>query len=89
MRNMTLILTNQITKKRYVFEVEEQEDSRNYYHFSLQFTEPMDDGEFSYELLDEADVVVSNGVLQVGDYNNETNNEYNTETNEQIRQYRG
>lgn len=87
MKNMTFILTNQITKKRYVFEVEEQEDSRNYYHFNMAFEEQVDDGEYAYELLDEADVTVSNGVLQVGDYT-ETNNEYNSETNG-FKQYNG
>lgn len=84
---MTLILTNQITKRRYSFEVEEMDDSRNYWHFHLQFDEPMDEGEYSYELLDEADVRVANGVLQVGDYT-ETNNEYNSETNG-FKQYNG
>lgn len=89
MKDMTLKLQNQITKRVYTLQVVDLEDSRNYYHLKLQFTEPMDEGEYNFELLDEADVRVSNGVLQVGDYNNETNNEYNSETNGIYTQYNG
>lgn len=88
MKNMTFRIQNQITKRVFTFEVIDLEDSRQYHHFSLQFDEDMDNGEYIFELLDEGGSRVSNGTLQIGGYT-ETNNEYNTETNGQYKQYQG
>lgn len=88
MKNMTFRIQNQITKRVFTFEVTDLEDSRQYHHFSLQFDEDMNEGEYFYELFDEGGSRVSNGTLQIGDYTEE-NKDYNSTGNGEIRQYQG
>lgn len=73
---MTLKLTNSTTKEVFSFEVEDREDSRIFYHFSLP-TEDMPEGSYSYVLLDKDGVVKAQGVAQVGDYVENNKQTYN------------
>lgn len=86
---LTFKLTNNITKRSYEYHVTDYEDSRAYYHFSVALDDGLYDGQYSYVLIDEEGVQVSDGILQVGDYTDDNNNEYNSDTNEYYRQYRG
>lgn len=83
---MTLILTNNVTKKSYSFTVSDAGDSRLFYHFTnFQVEDKMDDGQYSYELKDEDDKQIASGVLQIGDYKN-TNKAY-VKNNSPYKQY--
>lgn len=64
---MQLILTNNLSKKQYTFEVNDLNDSNIYYHFKLTLSEGMDDGEYSYALYNN-NKLVSRGLAQIGDY---------------------
>ena len=82
---MTLILTNNVTKKTYSYTVEDVDDSHLFSHFNdFKVESGMDDGQYSYILQDADDKQVASGVLQIGDYKNnpttykETNNGYKT-----------
>lgn len=85
---MTLILTNNVTKKTYSYTVEDVDDSRLFYHFNNFTVESgMDDGQYSYTLQDADDKQVASGVLQIGDYKN--NPTTYKQTNGQYKQYNG
>ena len=66
---MTLKLTNNVSKKEYVYDVTDENDSILYYHFeNFVLDDNMDDGEYNYLLFDDKNKVVAQGLLQIGDY---------------------
>lgn len=66
---MTLKMTNTVSKKEYEFNVTDMNDSKMYYHFkNLTLESGMDDGSYEYNLLDNDNNLVAQGVLQIGDY---------------------
>ena len=82
---MKLVLKSNITKKTWEFNVTDRCDSRMFYHFpNFQLTEQRDDGEYDYELYDNEELVAQ-GLLQIGDYEN--NVRTYTTTQNGYRQY--
>jgi hypothetical protein len=59
---------NNLDKREYSFDVNDQEDSRSFFHFYFSLEDGMPDGEYTYTLFNDDDVVVATGLLQVGDY---------------------
>lgn len=85
---MTLKLTHNVTKKEYTFDVTDANDSRLFYHFStFQLTEVMNEGTYGYKLYDKDDKEVATGILQIGDYKNNTT-QYTKQENG-YKQYNG
>lgn len=84
---MILKLVNNVTKREMEFRVYDVNDSNLFYHFALTLgdTNP-DDGEYTYRLMND-DLVLANGLLQIGDYQN--NAKKYTDTNARIKQYNG
>ena len=69
---MVLKLTNNVSKKTYEYTVIDLEDSTLYYHFdNFVLEDNMDDGEYNYELFDENEKMVAQGLLQIGLYTSE------------------
>lgn len=86
---MTLKFTNSVTKKTYSCSVEDLNDSKLFYHFEdFKLDENMDDGQYNYELLDDDDNKVAEGLLQIGDYTNNAT-QYTTQANGKYKQYNG
>ena len=84
---MTLKLFNNVTKKEYTFEnLVDAMTSRIWYTFDITLQPDMDDGEYTYTLYDEQDVVKASGLLQVGDYKPK-NNTYTAQTQNGYIQY--
>lgn len=82
---MKLVLKSSITKKKWEFNVRDNNDSKLFYHFrNFQLTEAMDDGEYEYELFDNEELVAQ-GLLQIGNY--EHNNKTYTKEDNGYRQY--
>lgn len=66
---MTLKLFNNLTKQEIILEnLDDIQDSRLFYHFNLTLPSGCTDGEYTYTLYDEDDVVKATGLLQIGDY---------------------
>lgn len=63
---MTLKLTNSVSKKEYLFAVEDTNSSILYWNFNLKLDE-MDDGEYVY-VLEDGEKTLATGLLQIGDY---------------------
>lgn len=79
---MTLHLLNNLTKNEYNFTgLTDNLESRLFYSFDISLPQGIDDGEYSYTLADEDNVVVASGLLQVGDYKPQTN-QYTSSTTE-------
>lgn len=90
---MKLVLKSTVTKKTSEYQVTDAADSHLFYHFpEFQLEGEYDDGEYEYELYDvsnEEDVLVAQGLLQIGDYNENENNRTTYEnTNGTYKQYR-
>lgn len=84
---MTLKLTNNVTKSVQTLSgLTDSNTSRMFYSFSITLPSGMDDGEYTYELMDN-DVVKSQGLLQIGDYIPQ-NTTY-TNDNNTYKQYEG
>lgn len=85
---MKLRLKNNVDKKEYEFTVEDLEDSGMFWHFNINLYENMNDGEYSYFLYDE-DNLVAEGLLQIGNFeiSVEEQHTYNNENN--YIQYQG
>ena len=83
---MIFLLQNNVTKREYSYTVYDVNDSALFWHFTLTLGENMDDGEYTYRLMNE-NVELAKGVLQIGDYQNNTKNY--TVTNDGIKQYNG
>ena len=65
---MIFRLENNVTKKRYEFNVEDIGDSQLFYHFNMSLSDTLDDGEFTYWLYDDEATLLATGLAQVGDY---------------------
>ena len=65
---MTLKLTNSVSKKEYLFAVEDTNSSIFYFNFNLKLTEDIDDGEYAYVLSDDEGNECARGLIQIGDY---------------------
>lgn len=86
---MTLTLINNLTKKEYSFDnLEDNNVSRLFYAFDITLESGMDDGEYSYTLYDDENVVKATGLLQVGNYT-PNNNTYTANTKNGYVQYNG
>ena len=77
---MKLKIVNNLTKKVYEYQAFDIQDSRIFYHFSLRLTGEEEEGEYTYFLLDDDGKVLSQSMLQIGDYERE-NTVYTTENN--------
>lgn len=84
---MTFYLQNNVTKREYSYRVIDVNDSSLFWHFTLTLEEGMDEGEYTYKLINELEGVLAQGVLQIGDYQN--NAKKYTVTNDGIKQYNG
>lgn len=65
---MTLKLKNNTTKAEIQFDVTDKGGSCMYYVFDIQLEGQVEDGEYTYELYDLNDEIVSTGLIQIGDY---------------------
>ena len=83
---MVFLLQNNVTKREYSYRVYDVNDSTLFWHFTLTLGENMDDGEYTYRLMND-NVELAKGVLQIGDYQN--NSKKYTTTNDGIKQYNG
>lgn len=86
---MILEITNNLTKKTYQLPLTEPSFDRLFLNASVQLPPDMDDGEYTYFLTDE-NQILAQGLLQIGDYVQEDKITYNSsgDTNEFI-QYNG
>ena len=86
---MTLKLRNNLTKVVYTFDnLEDKLTSRLFYTFDLTLQDGMDDGEYTYTLIDEDEHTVATGLVQIGDYT-PNNNTYTAQTQNGYIQYNG
>lgn len=84
---MVFLLQNNVTKREYSYTVYDVNDSALFWHFTLTLGENMDDGEYTYRLMSE-NVELAKGVLQIGDYQNNSK-KYTTTDDNGIKQYNG
>lgn len=79
---MTLELVTNISKNAFLFGAIDLNDSALFYHFNINLSEGMEDGEYTYYLKD-GDKVLATGLLQIGDYKRDenVNTEYNDNNN--------
>ena len=84
---MTFYLQNNVTKREYTYRVYDVNDSTLFWHFTLTLGEEMDEGEYTYKLLND-DVVLAKGLLQIGDYQNNAK-KYTVTDDNGIKQYNG
>ena len=85
---MTFYLKNNVTKREYSYRVTDVNDSTLSWHFPLTLEEGMDDGEYTYKLINELEGVLAQGLLQIGDYQNNSK-KYTTTDDKGIKQYNG
>lgn len=82
---MLLKLTNNLTKKVYNFDnLDDKLTSRLFYTFDITLQDDMDDGEYTYQLFDDENIVAS-GLIQIGDYTQNNNTYTPTEQNGYIQ----
>lgn len=84
---MVFLLQNNVTKREYSYTVYDVNDSALFWHFTLTLGENMDDGEYTYRLMSD-NVELAKGVLQIGDYQNNSK-KYTTTDDNGIKQYNG
>lgn len=84
---MVFSMQNNVTKKEYSYKVYDVNDSTLFYHFTLTLGEEMDEGEYTYRLMND-DVLLAQGLLQIGDYKNNTK-KYTVTDDNGIKQYNG
>lgn len=84
---MTLYLQNNVTKREYSYTVYDVNDSSLFYHFTLTLGDTMDEGEYTY-ILSSGEVELAKGLLQIGDYENNTK-KYTVTNDNGIKQYNG
>lgn len=78
---MTLEIVNNLTKNKTILgEIEDKNTSTLFYCFDICLEGQYEDGEYTYRLLD-GETVVASGLLQIGDFERDTNKykEYNNE----------
>lgn len=70
---MTLELVNNLSKKKTIFgEIEDKNTSALFYSFDICLEGQYEDGEYTYRLLD-GETVVASGLMQIGDFERDTN----------------
>lgn len=79
---MRMKLVNNLTKKEVIIHVSDKNTSKMYFLFEIELP-VLDDGEYTYELLDENDEKIASGLVQIGDYKPEKT-VYNNAKNEYI-----
>lgn len=84
---MVFWLQNNVTKREYSYRVYDVNDSTLFWHFTLTLGEEMDEGEYTYKLFND-DVVLAQGLLQIGDYQNNAK-KYTVTDDSGIKQYNG
>lgn len=84
---MTFWLQNNVTKREYSYRVYDVNDSTLFWHFTLTLGEEMDEGEYTYRLMND-NVELAKGLLQIGDYQNNSK-KYTTTDDNGIKQYNG
>lgn len=84
---MTFYLQNNVTKREYSYKVYDVNDSTLFYHFALTLGEDMDEGEYTYKLMND-NLLLAQGLLQIGDYENNTK-KYTVTDDNGIKQYNG
>lgn len=68
---MRLSITNNTTKRVIYDEiVEDLGGNRNFYKFSINLPSDVEDGEYTYDLYNENELIAT-GLIQVGDYKND------------------
>lgn len=75
---MKLKLTNSLTNEIHEMEVIEKGSSMNFYKIEFVLPYGIKDGQYEYELM-EGSLVLSKGLLQIGNLNIENNKEYKNE----------
>lgn len=85
---LNFILQNNVTKREYLYRVIDVNDSALFWHFTLTLEEGMDEGEYTYKLINELEGVLAQGVLQIGDYQNNAK-KYTVTDDNGIKQYNG
>ena len=66
-REMTFKLINSVSKKEYSYVVEDTKTSVYYWNFNLKL-DKMEEGEYTYILVDDEGNECARGLLQIGDY---------------------
>ena len=84
---MVFLLQNNVTKREYSYKVYDVNDSTLFYHFTLTLGEDMDEGEYTYKLTND-NLLLAQGLLQIGDYENNTK-KYTVTDDNGIKQYNG
>lgn len=84
---MVFLLQNNVTKREYSYKVYDVNDSTLFYHFALTLGEDMDEGEYTYKLMND-NLLLAQGLLQIGDYENNTK-KYTVTDDNGIKQYNG
>lgn len=84
---MTFLLQNNVTKREYSYRVYDVNDSTLFFHFTLTLGEEMDEGEYTYRLMNE-NLELAKGLLQIGDYQNNSK-KYTVTDDNGIKQYNG
>lgn len=86
---MKLVLKNNVGKIESEYQVTDLNDSIMYFHFeNFVLQENLPSGEYDYSLYDDDNVLVAQGIAQIGDYNPESTKTY--EKNKQTyKQYNG
>ena len=84
---MTFYLQNNVTKREYTYQVTDVNDSTLFYHFTLTLEDNMDEGEYTYRLFKD-ETQIAQGILQIGDYENNTK-KYTVTNDNGIKQYNG
>ena len=84
---MVFLLQNNVTKREYSYRVYDVNDSTLFWHFTLTLGENMDEGEYTYRLMND-NVELAKGLLQIGDYQHNMK-KYTTTDGNGIKQYNG
>ena len=84
---MVFQLQNNVTKKEYSYKVYDVNDSTLFWHFTLTLGDEMDEGEYTYRLMND-EIELAKGLLQIGDYKNNSK-EYTVTDVSGIKQYNG
>lgn len=82
---MTLVLINCLQNKAYTIPVEDTEESRLYYVFQdLALETDMPDGIYNYELYDDDDDLLTTGLMQIGEFEDNNTQYDDNNTNNRI-----
>lgn len=65
---MTFRIKNDVTKQVFEYPSFDIQDSRIFYHFSIRLNGNEPEGNYTYYLLDDDGKILSQSMLQIGDY---------------------